>query len=219
MSVTVKGVVGRQPAGGHLPDDPAESRPPTSQPTVRARRRSVLRLLPRARTSVRPRGRHLPPPAPGCVQRDPEPVGFVMTAMVRRARRPRQADPDRVEEARERGRRADVWTTNGDDDRRRYGPEDWTASPLGVWTAKDLLGHLGAFEVRARCPRDTVDAPLLEILMAGPRRSTTSKANARDFRRRYRRVRDRTSGSSCPSAPIDRWREGTIPWYGPQTTR
>ena len=30
----------------------------------------------------------------------------------------------------------------------RYGPDDWGRIALGVWTAKDLLGHLGAFEVR-----------------------------------------------------------------------
>ena len=30
----------------------------------------------------------------------------------------------------------------------RYGPDDWTRIAHGVWTAKDLLGHLGAFEVR-----------------------------------------------------------------------
>ncbi|HET8784206.1 MAG TPA: hypothetical protein VFM38_01120, partial [Candidatus Limnocylindrales bacterium] len=30
----------------------------------------------------------------------------------------------------------------------RFGPDDWERTALGVWTAKDLLGHLGAFEVR-----------------------------------------------------------------------
>ena len=30
----------------------------------------------------------------------------------------------------------------------RYRPDDWERIALGVWTAKDLLGHLGAFEVR-----------------------------------------------------------------------
>ena len=30
----------------------------------------------------------------------------------------------------------------------RYGSDDWDRIALGVWTAKDLLGHLGAFEVR-----------------------------------------------------------------------
>src|SRR5688500_20323080 len=30
----------------------------------------------------------------------------------------------------------------------RYAPDDWQRIALGVWTAKDLLGHLGAFEVR-----------------------------------------------------------------------
>ena len=30
----------------------------------------------------------------------------------------------------------------------RYRPDDWQRVVLGVWTAKDLVGHLGAFEVR-----------------------------------------------------------------------
>ncbi|MBA2381944.1 MAG: hypothetical protein H0V73_07525, partial [Chloroflexi bacterium] len=30
----------------------------------------------------------------------------------------------------------------------RFGPADWDAIALGVWTTKDLVGHLGAFEVR-----------------------------------------------------------------------
>ena len=30
----------------------------------------------------------------------------------------------------------------------RYGPDAWERIALGVWWAKDLLGHLGAFEVR-----------------------------------------------------------------------
>src|SRR3954451_17797707 len=30
----------------------------------------------------------------------------------------------------------------------RLRPRDWEAVALGVWTTKDLVGHLGAFEVR-----------------------------------------------------------------------
>ena len=30
----------------------------------------------------------------------------------------------------------------------RFRPDDWEAIALGVWTTKDLIGHLGAFEVR-----------------------------------------------------------------------
>ena len=30
----------------------------------------------------------------------------------------------------------------------RFGAADWDAVALGTWTAKDLVGHLGAFEVR-----------------------------------------------------------------------
>src|SRR5712691_11647312 len=30
----------------------------------------------------------------------------------------------------------------------RLEPGDWSAIALGVWTTKDLVGHLGAFEVR-----------------------------------------------------------------------
>src|SRR3954464_14172853 len=30
----------------------------------------------------------------------------------------------------------------------RMADDDWTALALGTWTTKDLVGHLGAFEVR-----------------------------------------------------------------------
>src|SRR2546427_8738722 len=30
----------------------------------------------------------------------------------------------------------------------RFEPDDWNAIALGTWTTKDLVGHLGAFEVR-----------------------------------------------------------------------
>src|SRR6476619_5468144 len=30
----------------------------------------------------------------------------------------------------------------------RLEPDDWNAIALGKWTTKDLIGHLGAFEVR-----------------------------------------------------------------------
>ena len=43
----------------------------------------------------------------------------------------------------------------------RFAPDDWGRIALGVWTAKDLLGHLGAFEARfADVLATFVDAPV-----------------------------------------------------------
>ena len=52
----------------------------------------------------------------------------------------------------------------------RYRAEDWDRIALGVWTAKDLLGHLGAFEVRfADILATFVDAPVVsDLLTANP---------------------------------------------------
>ena len=49
----------------------------------------------------------------------------------------------------------------------RYTAGDWDRIALGVWTAKDLLGHLGAFEVRyADVLAGFVGAPLESDLMS-----------------------------------------------------
>ncbi len=107
---------------------------------------------------------------------------------------------------------------------RRYRPEDWDRIALGVWTAKDLLGHLGAFEVRfADVLATFVDAPVLSDLMtvdpaafndlqASIRKDWTIEQVTDEFLAAHERVM-----GHARALPVDRWREvGTIPWYGPQ---
>ena len=54
----------------------------------------------------------------------------------------------------------------------RYQPDDWERIALGVWTAKDLLGHLGAFEVRfADVLAGFVDAPVESDLLSADGRT------------------------------------------------
>ena len=106
----------------------------------------------------------------------------------------------------------------------RYRPEDWDRIALGVWTSKDLLGHLGAFEVRfADVLATFVDAPLASDLMtADPRTFNDDQAAIRkdwtieqvtdEFLAAHERVMTHARGVTP-----DRWREvGTIPWYGPE---
>ena len=55
----------------------------------------------------------------------------------------------------------------------RYQPDDWSRIALGVWTAKDLLGHLGAFEVRF--------ADVLATFVGAPGESGLLEADPRTF--------------------------------------
>ena len=106
----------------------------------------------------------------------------------------------------------------------RYGPEDWSKIALGVWTAKDLLGHLGAFEVRfADVLATFVDAPVVSGLLdadpvtfnddqAAIRAAWTIEQVTDEFLAAHARVMTHARG-----IPAERWREvGTIPWYGPE---
>lgn len=105
----------------------------------------------------------------------------------------------------------------------RYRPEDWTRNALGVWTAKDLLGHLGVFEVRlADVLASFVGAPIESDLMeADPAtfnddqaaiRSAWTVQQVRDeFVAAYDRAMAHAGG-----IPPETWRQvGAIPWYGP----
>jgi Mycothiol maleylpyruvate isomerase N-terminal domain len=104
----------------------------------------------------------------------------------------------------------------------RYGPADWGRIALGVWTAKDLLGHLGAFEVRfADQLAPFADAPVeTDLPSADPRTFNDDQAAVRkdwpldqvmtEFFEAHERVM-RLAKSISPEV----WREvGTIPWYG-----
>jgi hypothetical protein len=106
----------------------------------------------------------------------------------------------------------------------RYGPDDWSKIALGVWTSKDLLGHLGAFEVRfADVLATFVDAPVVSgLLDADPRTFNDDQAAVRaawtieqvtdEFLTAHERVM-----THARAIPAERWREvGTIPWYGPE---
>ena len=106
----------------------------------------------------------------------------------------------------------------------RLQPVDWEAIALGTWTTKDLVGHLGAFEVRF--------AEIL-TLFVGEEPATnlraTSPATFNDDQAAIRRdwpvervvaeLRDAHAlvMSLVPRIPPEVWREvGTIPWYGPE---
>lgn len=104
----------------------------------------------------------------------------------------------------------------------RYTPADWDRVALGVWTAKDLLGHLGAFEVRFADELATfVDAPLESDLMdADPRTFNDDQAAVRkdwpleQVLTEFLEAHERAMRHAKAIAP-EVWREvGTIPWYG-----
>jgi hypothetical protein len=106
----------------------------------------------------------------------------------------------------------------------RLQPPDWERIALGVWTTKDLVGHLGAFEVR-----------FLEVLQLflgeepATRLRETSPTTFNDDQAAIRKdwsvdaivgeLRDahRLVMSLVDRISTERWREvGTIPWYGPE---
>ncbi len=106
----------------------------------------------------------------------------------------------------------------------RCTPADWSAIALGSWTTKDLVGHLGAFEVRF--------AEVLS-LFAGLEPETNLRAESsaafNDDQAAIRsdwsveaivaELRDAhaVATSLVGRIPAETWREvGTIPWYGPE---
>jgi hypothetical protein len=106
----------------------------------------------------------------------------------------------------------------------RLEPGDWDAIALGTWTTKDLVGHLGVFEVRfveiltsflgqepatslVRIPVDVFNDD-----QAAVRRDWSVEAIVAELRDAHVQAM-----ALVPRIPADRWREvGTIPWYGPQ---
>ena len=106
----------------------------------------------------------------------------------------------------------------------RYGPDDWSRTALGVWTAKDLLGHLSAFEVRfADILASFIDAPVVsDLLTADPETFNDAQAAIRtrwtidQVVDEFVTAHDRAM-THASAIPAERWREvGTIPWYGPE---
>lgn len=106
----------------------------------------------------------------------------------------------------------------------RFVPDDWNAIALGVWTTKDLVGHLGAFEARFGDILATFvgEPPVTELLTSSPatfnddqaaaRRDWSVEAVVAELRDSHARVM-----AFVDRIPADTWREvGTIPWYGPE---
>jgi hypothetical protein len=104
----------------------------------------------------------------------------------------------------------------------RYRPDDWRRMALGVWTAKDLLGHLGAFEVRFAdelapfAGADVVsdltskDPAAFNDEQAAIRKEWPLEQVMTEFLDAHERVM-RNARRIDPAT----WREvGTIPWYG-----
>jgi hypothetical protein len=106
----------------------------------------------------------------------------------------------------------------------RFGPDDWNAVALGTWTAKDLVGHLGVFEVRfveiltrflGEEPATNLLAEPLETfndVQAAIRLDWSVEAILAELRDAFA-----AAMALVPRIPSERWREvGTIPWYGPE---
>ena len=106
----------------------------------------------------------------------------------------------------------------------RLRPDDWTAIALGTWTAKDVVGHLGAFEVRfAEVLAVAVgEEPATNLRAASPATFNDDQAAIRtewsiaDVLLEFRDAH-RATLVLAAQVPAETWREvGTIPWYGPQ---
>jgi Mycothiol maleylpyruvate isomerase N-terminal domain len=106
----------------------------------------------------------------------------------------------------------------------RFEPTDWDAIALGTWTTKDLVGHIGAFEVRfveiltmflGEEPATTLFRDSLETFnddQAAVRLGWSIEAIVAELRDAHRQAM-----ALVPRIPADRWREvGTIAWYGPE---
>jgi len=106
----------------------------------------------------------------------------------------------------------------------RFTPADWEAIALGTWTTKDLVGHLGAFEVRfvEILTRFLGEEPATSLSRIPPETFNDDQAAVRigwSAEAIVAELRDAHAQamSLVRRIPADRWREvGTIPWYGPE---
>jgi hypothetical protein len=106
---------------------------------------------------------------------------------------------------------------------RSLGPEAWTRpGALGTWSAKDLVGHLGAFEVRfaealgpfvGHVPATNLlaaDTATFNDDQAAIRTDWSVDAVLEEFTTAYDLVME-----LARAVPEGRWAEvGTSPWYG-----
>ena len=97
---------------------------------------------------------------------------------------------------------------------RRYRPEDWSRVALGVWTAKDLLGHLSAFEVRMADVLATFvdEAPASDLMSADTETFNDDQAAIRADWPIEQVLEEFTSAHARLMAhaeriPAERWRE------------
>jgi hypothetical protein len=104
----------------------------------------------------------------------------------------------------------------------RFEPADWSAIALGTWTTKDLVGHLGAFEVRfVEILTVFLGEPPATSLLDHPTETFNDDQAAlragwsvEDIVTELRGAYARAS-ALVARVPADRWREvGTLPWYG-----
>jgi hypothetical protein len=104
----------------------------------------------------------------------------------------------------------------------RLEPGDWDVIALGVWTTKDLVGHLGAFEVRfaealapfageeLRTDLLRADRATFNDDQAAIRRDWPVEAVLIELAEAHELVM-----TLVPRIGAETWREvGTIPWYG-----
>jgi hypothetical protein len=106
----------------------------------------------------------------------------------------------------------------------RLRTDDWEAVALGVWTTKDLVGHLGVFEVRFAdiLAVNLGESPESNVLQVDYTTFNDDQAAIRsawsvpDVLDEYRGAYDRVM-RLAGRVPEARWTTvGTIPWYGPE---
>lgn len=103
-------------------------------------------------------------------------------------------------------------------------PDDWRQIALGVWTTKDVVGHLGAFEVRFAeiLVLSSGESPATNLRAESPATFNDDQAAIRrdwpadqvvaELREAHRLVMD-----FAGRLPADTWSAvGSIPWYGPE---
>ena len=106
----------------------------------------------------------------------------------------------------------------------RCTPADWSAIALGTWTTRDLVGHLGAFEVRFAEVLSLFAGiePTTNLRIESPATFNDDQAAIRsewsvDAIVAELRVAHALATSLVGRIPAETWREvGTIPWYGPE---
>jgi hypothetical protein len=106
----------------------------------------------------------------------------------------------------------------------RFTAADWAAIALGTWTSKDLVGHLGAFEVRFVEELQGIlgEPPTTNLRSIDPQAFNDEQAAIRrDWAVEQVVAELREAHAAAMSLvdriPAERWREvATIPWYGPE---